>query len=518
MLIEGAMEAELERRLLEFTGDGVHCYTFAEGRILMANRGLVRILGMDCPPETLVGKRLDEIMIYVEPPGTIRHLLEKAGEIHNHEYHFKTLGGDDRWVLHDSFLAKDPATGRRMVQAIVRDITPLKHTERNLREHQAHLEQLVTQRTAELARSNAALKVEIDELARVEKALRESEERFRLAVNSAPVAVCRSDRDLRYTWIYYPQAPFPTIDFIGKSDADLLPPAEAGRMIELKRGVLDSGIGARAELPITWGGATYYYDITVEPLRDVSGKIIGLSCVALDITDRKRTEENLRLSNVELEQFAYVASHDLQEPLRVITGFLQLLQHRYGGKLGSEADEYIRFAVDGSNRMRSLIRDLLEYSRVGRREQPFEMVDCAAIVETVIGNLQPVIAEQQGRVTCDSLPGIHGNATELTQLFQNLIGNALKFHGPQPPEVHVSAERHGHEWTFHVRDNGIGIEERNFPRIFVIFQRLHSREEYPGTGIGLALCKKIVERHGGRIWVESQLGQGSTFYFTMPAA
>ncbi|MCX7887963.1 MAG: ATP-binding protein, partial [Verrucomicrobiae bacterium] len=224
----------------------------------------------------------------------------------------------------------------------------------------------------------------------------------------------------------------------------------------------------------------------------------------------------LARSNAELEQFAYVASHDLQEPLRVVSGFLQLLQQRCEGKLGPEADEYIRYAIEGAHRMRNLIRDLLEYSRVGRRPEPFSEVDCNAIVQTVLANLQPAIVEQQGRVTVDPLPVVRGDATELTQLFQNLIANALKFRGPQPPEVRVSVRENKDEWVFSVRDNGIGIHPKDFERIFVIFQRLHTTEEYPGTGIGLALCRKIVERHGGRIWVESQPGEGATFYFTLP--
>jgi len=508
---------ELYRKLLEFTQEGVHCYTFDEGRILMANPGLVRLLDWDGPPESLIGKRLDEVLAYVQPPGVIRRVLEQTGEIHDYEYHFKTLKGDDRWVLHDSFLITDPSTGERVVQAIVRDITPLKHAERKLAAENERLEHLVAQRTTELARANAALQVQLDEYARVEKALRVSEERFRLAVTNAPIAFFQHDVQLRYTWIHYPQAPFPTGDFIGKTDAELLSPEEGASLTEFKRRVLETGIGGRVTLPLTHGGVACFYDVTVEPLRDPRGAVIGLTCVALDITERKHVEENLRLSNVELEQFAYVASHDLQEPLRVISGFLQLLQHRYAGRLDPDADEYIRFAVDGAGRMRNLIRDLLEYSRVGRRGQPFAAADCNAIVQTVISNLQPAIAEKRGRVTCDPLPVIHGDATELTQLFQNLIANAIKFHGPQPPEVCLTAQRCGNEWTFRVRDNGIGIDPKNFQRVFVIFQRLHTLEEYSGTGIGLALCRKIVERHGGRIWVESSLGHGATFHFTLPA-
>jgi light-regulated signal transduction histidine kinase (bacteriophytochrome) len=234
---------------------------------------------------------------------------------------------------------------------------------------------------------------------------------------------------------------------------------------------------------------------------------------------RKALEESiaeLARSNADLQQFAYVASHDLKEPLRMVASYTQLLARRYKGKLDSDADEFIRYAVDGANRMQWLINDLLAYSRVTVQDKVSEEVDCNSVLEEVLSDLRVAVEESRAVVTRAPLPTVMADRIQLGQLFQNLIGNAIKFHGKEPPQVHVSAERRPTEWLFSVRDNGVGLDPEYAERIFVIFQRLHNREEYPGTGIGLAICKKIVERHGGRIWVVSQTDQGATFHFTLP--
>lgn len=257
--------------------------------------------------------------------------------------------------------------------------------------------------------------------------------------------------------------------------------------------------------------------------RSGSGEIEGVFAAARDITLRKRAEEELERytrelerSNAELEQFAYVASHDLQEPLRIVASFTQLLSERYQGKLDSDADDFIRFAVDGANRMQMLINDLLEYSRVGTRGRPFEVTDCNLVLGRAIANLSIMIEDHHALVTHDDLPAVRADSGQLVQLFQNLIGNGIKYHGDNFPLIHISANRNGREWLFAVRDNGIGIDPQYRERIFGVFQRLHGRDEYSGTGIGLAICRKILDRHGGRIWVESAPGKGSTFYFTIP--
>jgi PAS domain S-box-containing protein len=243
-----------------------------------------------------------------------------------------------------------------------------------------------------------------------------------------------------------------------------------------------------------------------------------------DISERKkaaddleRANEELRRSNTEMEQFAHIASHDLQEPLRMVIGYLQLIERRYGERLDASGKEFIDFAVDGAKRMKVLIRDLLEFSRAGTDAASFREIDTPAILDYALHNLKTAIDESATLITADPLPSIVGDPVLLTQVFQNLIANAIKFQKGAAPRVHVSAQRQGPEWIFSVRDNGIGIESRHLNRIFRIFERLHSIEEYTGSGIGLAITRKIVERHQGRIWVESQPGAGSTFFFSLPA-
>jgi len=236
-----------------------------------------------------------------------------------------------------------------------------------------------------------------------------------------------------------------------------------------------------------------------------------------EIAVRSETQAALQRSNTEFEQLAYVASHDMQEPLRKIASYLQLLSQRYQGQLDADADEFIGYAVDGAKRMQALINDLLAFSRVGTKAKPFALTDCMHIVKTALADLQFAIEECGARVDIGELPMVMGDATQLSQLFRNLISNAIKFHRDEPPVVRVSAEPAGAFWRFTVSDNGIGIAAEYFERIFVIFQRLHGRGQYAGTGIGLAICKKIVERHGGQIEVRSVVGEGSAFALTLPA-
>ena len=253
-----------------------------------------------------------------------------------------------------------------------------------------------------------------------------------------------------------------------------------------------------------------------QPQRD-GDRSVGRVFSFRDVTEKKRFEEDLLRSNRELEQFAYVASHDLQEPLRTVASYVRLLQRRYGGRLDSEADEFIQFAVDGSVRMQRLIRDLLEFSRVTTRGKALEPTDATAVLEGVIAQLQATIAAEHATVTFEPLPRVLADPTQLAQVFQNLIANAIKFRSESPPAIHVTGERMDGECVFRVSDNGIGIPPEYGERIFALFQRLHPVGMYDGTGIGLAICKKIVERHGGRIAIEPGNGPGSTFRFTLPA-
>ena len=229
----------------------------------------------------------------------------------------------------------------------------------------------------------------------------------------------------------------------------------------------------------------------------------------------ERKQDELSRSNTELEQFAYVAAHDLRAPLRIVSGFAARLQKLYQGQLPIEADQYISHIVEGAQRMQHLIDDLIEYARAGTSKKSFVPVDCNIIIEKTLDNLAFEITESGAVITADSLPTVAGDITQLIQLFQNLVGNAIKY-SSNKPRIHIYAEQKNGEWLFRVSDNGIGIDPSHFERIFEIFQRLHTRDEYSGTGIGLAICKKIVERHGGRIWLESEIGKGSTFLFSLP--
>ncbi|MBN1227294.1 MAG: GHKL domain-containing protein [Deltaproteobacteria bacterium] len=243
----------------------------------------------------------------------------------------------------------------------------------------------------------------------------------------------------------------------------------------------------------------------------------------VDVTERrkikkklKRTLADLKRSNIDLQQFAYVASHDLQEPLRMVASYTQLLEKRYKDKLDTDAKEFIQFAVDGALRMQRLINDLLSYSLVGARQKPVKPTDCNSVLGQVITDLSVTIEQNNVIISNDDLPNVMADASQMQELFKNLIGNAIKFRSEQAPRVHISAKKDRNKWLFSVKDNGLGIDPQYKDKIFLIFQRLHSKEEYPGTGIGLAICKRIVERHGGKIWIDSNVGKGSTVYFTLP--
>jgi len=389
------------------------------------------------------------------------------------------------------------------------------------------VEKQVRKRTSDLIKINKELQIEITKLRKVEEALRESEEKFRSFVeemNDGYSVIQGSTivfANARIAEMFgYTQG-----EVIGKSILQLLPSEMINELTEVhakrRRGedvppqyetVLASKDGAAR--PVEFGARLISYE----------GKHAA-SVVIRDITERKNAEaklqqtmQDLARSNAELEQFAYVASHDLQEPLRMVTSFVQLLARRLEGKLDADTSEYIAYVVDGASRMQMLIDDLLAFSRVGTRGNPFEVTDCQVALRGALTNLQLTIEDQDAVITHDPLPTVMADGMQLIQLFQNLISNAIKFRGEERPRINISAKQGENEWVLSLRDNGIGIDPEYHERIFLIFQRLHGRAEYAGTGIGLAMCKRIVERHGGRIWVQSELGKGSTFYFTIPVA
>lgn len=371
---------------------------------------------------------------------------------------------------------------------------------------------------------------DITDRKRAEEALREGEARLNLALASSGVG----------TWVWnvaedvvlwdshlHPLFGMEPGTFSGRH-ADFLArvhPEDRERVERAYAASLERDVPLVSEHRVVWpDGSTRHLASRGKVYRDGSGRAAKVAGVCWDITRRKEDEgrlqryaEELRRSNKELEHFAYVASHDLQEPLRTVASFSQLIERRYKGRLDAEADEFIGFIVDGANRMQRLINDLLTYSRVGTRGRTFERVDLEAVLRTVLRDMEAVIQDTGAQIIHDPLPAVSGDEVQLRQLIQNLIGNAVKFRKPgERPEVHVSAAKSGPAWEIRVRDNGIGIDPQYFQRVFVIFQRLHARNAYEGTGIGLAVCKKIVERHGGRIWVDSEPGVGATLCFTLP--
>jgi PAS domain S-box-containing protein len=379
----------------------------------------------------------------------------------------------------------------------------------------------------ELEQRIKELEKETLERRRVEKALQRTKEELETIVDSVPALIAYKDSKNRYIRInksYAEAINLPRDHIEGKSAFDIASNREfAERYWRDDKEVIASGTPKRNIVEPLVFDETKTGQTDKIPYRDDEGNILGVIVFCIDITSRVRAEKALRdrtealeRSNRELEQFAYVASHDLQEPLRMVASYTQLLAKRYKGKLDADADEFIAYAVDGATRMQALINDLLTYSRVGTRGKDFKPTNSEAVLERTLKNLQNAVEESGAKVTYDTLPTLMADDMQLGQLFQNLIGNALRFHGEEPPRIHVSAQKNENQWVFSVHDNGIGIDPEFTERIFIIFQRLHKRREYPGTGIGLAICKKIVERHGGRIWVESKPEKGSTFYFTIP--
>lgn len=263
-------------------------------------------------------------------------------------------------------------------------------------------------------------------------------------------------------------------------------------------------------------GTSFPIHLAVSEIRLPEKRIFA--GVVRDISDIKTTQRELAQSNKDLEQFAYVASHDLQEPLRMVSSFTDLLAKRYKGKFDQDADEFIDYILDGSKRMQILVQDLLAYSRVGSRAKTFKPTNAEDVLKNALLQLKLIIEQTEAQITHDPLPVVLADDTQLGQVFINLISNAIKFRSNGPPQIHISVRKSENQWEFSVKDNGIGIDSEYFDRIFIMFQRLHTKEEYPGTGIGLAVCKRIIDRHGGKIWIESQKGKGSTFYFTLPAA
>ena len=412
--------------------------------------------------------------------------------------------GTQAFVMNSAAPISGPDSSPSGSAIAIMDVTALRQAEEGLRKAHEELEGRVEERTAELNR--AALSLEHER------------RRFHDLLEDLPAMVCLLTPDYH-------------VAFANRGFREKFGESEGRHCYEYCWGktapcefcesyeVLKTGQPHHWEVHAADGTVIECHDF---PFTDADGKPMILE-TDFDITERRRTEEalarqtaELARSNTELQQFAYVASHDLQEPLRAVAGFTKLLSERYHDRLDADANDFIGFAVDGARRAQLLVSDLLTYSRVNTRGKPLARTDSESVLQDALADLAPAAKESGGQVTHDPLPAVDADETQLGQVFRNLIGNALKFHGAEAPRVHVSAEPIGGDWRFAVRDNGIGIDPQYFETIFSVFQRLHTTAEYPGTGIGLAIAKKIVERHGGRIWVESEPGRGATFYFTVP--
>jgi chemotaxis family two-component system sensor kinase Cph1 len=370
---------------------------------------------------------------------------------------------------------------------------------------------------------------------RAEIALRDSEERFRAIFEQAAVGIAKTalcGQFMRVNPGFCQIVRYAESELLQKNWQAITHPDDIEADREYVSSLLSGNIQTFSleKRLVCKDEAVRWANVTVSAMRDAKGTPQYLICAIEDISERKLVQEllqesldtqtryaqELTRSNAELEQFSYVASHDLQAPLSTIAGYAQLLEKRCHNQLDAQGNKFIRNIVNSCGRMQALIDDLLEYSRVGRSEKPFDVIDCNLVFEDACANLQLAIRQDQASVTRGDLPRVRGDSFQLLQLFQNLIGNAIKYRSSEAPMVHVGASRQGDSWVFSVQDNGIGIAEQYHPRIFQLFQRLHSQKQYSGTGIGLAICQRIVERHGGRLWVESEPNRGSTFYFSIP--
>jgi PAS domain S-box-containing protein len=475
------------RRTFELAGSGM-AHIGMDRRFIRVNRRLCDILGYrEDEMLKLTGRQIshpDDLDIINEQRPALH-----AGEISAVRLEKRYLRKDGAvvWVKFSMTVERD-ADGKPLYEiAVYDDITVQRDTEARLKESEARFRQ-----TFELAASGMCHVVD-GRFVRVNRSLCEIlgyREKELLGRHVKDVSH-PEDRDV--------------------TDADLA---------RIRAGELDQ---ARFEKRyLRRDGSVVWCDLAIALVRDVFGMPLYEIAVFDDITERKKSEaalqaahEELKRSNAELEQFAYVASHDLQEPLRMVASYTQLLGRRYQAKLDQDAREFMSYIVDGATRMKQLIEDLLAYSRVGTKGQDFKPVALEAPLRRALFNLRAGIEEAGAAVTYDPLPTVQGDEVQLGQLLQNLVGNALKFRSNSVPRIHIGVSEKDSEYQIEVRDNGIGIEPQYFERIFMVFQRLHNKGEYPGTGIGLAICKKVVERHGGRIWVESRAGEGSSFYFTL---
>jgi PAS domain S-box-containing protein len=480
------------RLLLEHAGVGIGYYD-TEGKLLLLNE--VASEHLAAPPEALIGKSMFDL--FDEPAASVYmdRIQSAAASCGTQVYEdLVPLPSGDKWFLSTYTAIRDAKDNVVGVQIISDEITSLKQAE--------------AQRDATL------------------KALQESEQRYRQLLESLQEGIWVIDREAYTTFVNPRMAEMlgysveemqgqHLFDFMDESRVQL-----ARRKLERRQ----KGIKEPHNFEFTHKeGRRVYTALNTAPLTDDAGNYEGAIASVQDVTARRRAEQQLerytaelRRSNQELERFAYVASHDLQQPLRMVTGYLRLLEQRSRERLDEQSQAFVQHALDGATRMQGMIRALLNLSRISTRGQPFAPTDVERVLDDALANLALALEESGAQVTRDPLPTVQADGGQLMRVFQNLIDNAIKFRGQAPLRIHVAAQRRNAQWVLAVGDNGPGFDPGQAERIFEIFGRLHAHQTYPGTGMGLAICKKIVERHGGRIWVESEPGAGATFYFTLP--
>ena len=531
-----ALSERIENYNLHFSMADDVMYSYNnEFKILAISTNVERVLGYR--PDEMIGKSFQSLGVL--DPVDMHRAAEDALQVLSGKpvlystYQFITKDGVKKYgEVSGVPINKD---GRVIGSiSVARDITQRVLIEKELRKYRDNLEDLVKKRTEEITEVNKRMNREIEEHRQTEEALQKSEAKYRLLTEHMNDIVGMMDLNLRLIFVspsIEKIAGFTPEECMQLDPTQMMTPESLARVIEVISEELEreqiEGVDPRrtTKLELEYyhkDGSTMWLETVASFIRDNTGKIVGIHGLSRDINERKRIEEErikllaeLERSNKDLEQFANIAAHDLQEPLRMVSSFTQLLARRYGDKLDSNARDYIEFAVKGSNRMQKMIQDLLNYSRMVTQRRAPVLADMDSVIEEVMANLQLAISDSGASVTHDALPTVMADYSQLIQVFQNLVGNAIKFRREEPICIHISANQTEDEWIFSVKDNGIGIEPQHFERIFVLFERLHAGEKYQGNGIGLALCKRIIQQLGGRIWVESRSGKGSTFYFTL---
>ena len=475
--------------------------TLAEGRYLDVNRSFEQLFGWS--QQELLGRTTLEGQIWQKPEDRqdLIRQLQAQNYLQNYDVSLQNQRGETLFCQVSAELIQ--VEGKTCILAEIENITQRRQTELALLHLNEALERRVEERTA---------------------ALRKSEQRYRALMDQASDAILIADTQGNLL-----EANRKAVALLGYSEEELThmhasqlhPPEDLERAMQ---GFIDIEQRKAEYIPEIWvrrkNGDCFPAEITGTVIQLGEETIVW--GIFRDITKRKQAEQELQRSNQELGQFAYVASHDLQEPLRAVAGYTQLLMNEYGDRFDETAQSYAEFIVDGAKRMQQLIQDLLAYSRVGTRGKPFGSTDCNQVVQEALRNLQVAIAESHAEITVDPLPTLKGDRSQFVQLFQNLIGNSLKFCEQDHPQIHITCGHRERDFLFQIADNGIGIKAQYLDRIFEVFKRLHTRREYEGTGIGLAICKKIVLRHGGQIWAESTPAtpttpnSGTTFFFTIP--